>query len=72
MFATIAFCKIVIAYVLLRDMDSESAQTAINMSFVIIGTTVSSYVFGAVWQDVSLSKNGADLKGSKSNVPASP
>jgi len=53
MFATLVFCKAVIAYILWRDLDSESAQTAVNMAFIIIGTTVSSYVFGAVWQDVS-------------------
>jgi hypothetical protein len=48
------FCKLVIAYVLYNDMDSESAQTAVNMAFIIMGTSLSSYVFGAVYEDTKL------------------
>ena len=52
MFATLVFAKGVVAYCLYRELDSAVAETAVTMAFVIIGTTVSSYVFGAAWQDV--------------------
>jgi len=52
MFATLVFSKLVVAYCLYRGLDSSVAETAVTMAFVIIGTTVSSYVFGAAWQDV--------------------
>lgn len=54
---TLTFCMLTISYVLWKNMDTESAQTAVNMAFVIIGSTVSSYIFGAAWQDISLSKD---------------
>lgn len=51
MVATVAFCMATVGYVLARDRDTEAAQNAVNMAFIIIGSTVSSYVFGAVWDD---------------------
>ena len=54
MLATVAFCMGVVVYVLGTGLDNESAQTAVNMSFVIIGTTVASYVFGATWETVNI------------------
>lgn len=54
MITIIVFCMVTIGYILLQNLDSESAQTAVSMAFVILGTTVSSYVFGATWQDINL------------------
>lgn len=52
MSGTLVFSMLVIAFCLYRNLDSPVAETAVTMAFVIIGTTISSYVFGAVWQDV--------------------
>lgn len=57
MIVTVAFCKAVIVYVLVSDLESASAETAVNMAFLIIGTTVSSYVFGAAWEDINKHKD---------------
>lgn len=51
MVATVGFCMGVVSYVLAERQDTEAAQNAVNMAFFIIGSTVSSYVFGAVWDD---------------------
>lgn len=51
-----AFCMITIAYILWQDLQSEVAEVAVTMSFLIMGTNVGSYVFGATWQDVSLGR----------------
>ena len=53
MFVTIAFCMLVISLVLWQGVDTEVADTAVNMAFIIIGTTVASYVFGAMYEDIS-------------------
>jgi len=53
MFVIIAFCMAVICYCLWHDTNTEVAQSAVSMAFVIIGTTVASYVFGAAWQDIN-------------------
>lgn len=56
MVAVIGFCMGCVAYVLGMNMDSESAQTAVSMSFVVIGSTIGSYVFGATWDDSNTRK----------------
>lgn len=51
MTANCVFCMLVIGFVLVADKDTEAAQTAVNMAFVTLATTLTSYVFGAVWDD---------------------
>lgn len=51
MFAISVFCAAVIAYVLWTELDTEAAQTAVNMAFVVLLGNVGSYVFGACWDD---------------------
>ncbi|RUQ78151.1 hypothetical protein ELZ22_17305 [Brucella abortus] len=53
MFAVSGFCAAVIAYVLLTDMQSSVAETAVIFAFLALIGNVGSYVFGAAWQDVS-------------------
>ena len=53
----IAFCMSVISYVLHYNLQSAVAETAVTMAFLIIGTSLGSYVFGAAWQDVSIAKS---------------
>lgn len=55
MFVIMAFCMGTIVYCLYMGEDTEVAQTAVSMAFLIIGTTVASYVFGAAWQDINMS-----------------
>lgn len=55
MFVIMAFCMGTICYCLWMGNDTEVAQTAVSMAFLIIGTTVASYVFGAAWQDINMS-----------------
>ena len=57
MFATALFCAMVIVYVLWKGLDTRVAETAVTMAFVILGSTVSSYVFGATWEDVNSHKH---------------
>ena len=53
MFWVVLFSMAVIAYVLYSGADSRVAETSVDMAFVIIGTTLSSYVFGAAWEDIN-------------------
>ena len=50
MMIVIAFCMGVIVYTLHSGRDDRVAETALTMSFAIVGTTVGSYVFGAAWE----------------------
>lgn len=50
------FCKIVVAYVLWFDLQSRVAETAVDFSFVLMGTIILAYVFGATWNDIQMTK----------------
>lgn len=50
------FCKLVIGYVLWNGMESRVAETAVDFSFVLMGTIILAYVFGASWQDIAMAK----------------
>ncbi len=56
MFLVVFFCMWVIGYVLVKDRTSGPADTALTMAFLTIISIVGSYVFGATWEDLSLSK----------------
>lgn len=51
MFITCLFCAVVIAFILVADLDTEVAETALTMSFLTLMSVVGSYVFGAAWDD---------------------
>ena len=51
MFAISVFCMVVIGYVLYVGLDTEPADTAVNMAFVVLLGNIGSYVFGACWDD---------------------
>lgn len=51
MFVVTAFCMATIGYVLGHDMRSRVAETAVASSFLVLGSTIASYVFGATWDD---------------------
>ncbi len=54
MWTVLLFCMACVGYILGFGGDTQVEQTAVSMAFVIIGSTVSSYVFGAVWEDTKL------------------
>ena len=56
MFAVCAFCCWVIAYILVKGLSTAPADTAMTMAFLTLISIVSSYVFGAAWEDVSIMK----------------
>ena len=53
MYCVAAFCAASISYVLGLDKQGAVAETAVTMAFLTLGGITGSYVFGAVWQDVS-------------------
>lgn len=57
MFAVTAFCMAVVAYILTEDVKGRVAETCVTMSFFTLMMVTGSYVFGAVWQDVSTIKS---------------
>lgn len=56
MFAVSAFCMWAVAYVLWKDLSSGPADTAVTMAFLTLLGIVGSYVFGATWEDISMTK----------------
>ena len=52
MFSMLTFCMATIGYILWREMDTKVADTAVVMSFVIMGTILSTYVLAATAEDV--------------------
>jgi len=56
--ALTAFSIGVIVYILWKELDSPTAQTAINMAFWSLILQFGTYVGGAAWEDISLQKVG--------------
>lgn len=56
MFVVSAFCMWAVAYVLWKDLSSGPADTAVTMAFLTLLGIVGSYVFGATWEDISMTK----------------
>lgn len=53
---TVLFCMSVITYVIWRDSDTKLADSAMTMAFLLLGSTLGSYVFGATYEDLSVTK----------------
>lgn len=58
MFIVSAFCMFVVVFVLLKDLKSGPADTAVTMSFITLLGIVGSYVFGATWDDKNVMRFG--------------
>lgn len=71
MFAVAAFCIWVIAYVVTSGADTRVGETAVLSAFLTLAAIVGSYVFGAVWQDVSMDRNRAEYS-AYGNMDATP
>ena len=50
-YSTLIFCMLTVGFSLFQGEDKKIYETAITMSFILAGSTVGSYVFGAVWDD---------------------
>jgi len=53
MYGVNAFCMASISYVLWYELDTSAADTTVTMGFLGLITTMGSFVFGAVWQDIT-------------------
>lgn len=58
MFTVSGFCMVSVGYCLGMDLDSKVAETVVTMSYLVLGAIVSSYVFGATWEDISVARIG--------------
>ena len=47
------FCKVLIGYVLLMGIETKIAEAAVDFSFMLMGTIVLAYVFGATMEDIN-------------------
>lgn len=61
MFIVSGFCMGVIFFVLWKDLTSGAAETAVSMGFATLLGIVSSYVFGAAWEDINVIKSKTKL-----------
>lgn len=70
MFAVSAFCMWTVAYVLWRGLSSGPADTAVTMAFLTLLGIVGSYVFGATWEDISMTKIKGPAAVARAQKPA--
>ena len=56
MFTVSAFCMVTIVHSLATGADTKVAETAVSMAFLCLTGIVSSYVFGAAWDDINARK----------------
>lgn len=70
MFAVVAFCMATVAYVLWKDLSSGPADTAVTMAFLTLLGIVGSYVFGATWEDISMTKIRGPAAAARAPKPA--
>lgn len=70
MFVVSAFCMWAVAYVLWKDLSSGPADTAVTMAFLTLLGIVGSYVFGATWEDISMTKIRGPAAAARAQKPA--
>jgi hypothetical protein len=56
MFAISVFCCWVIGYVLVKQLTTAPADTAITMAFFTLISILGAYVFNATWEDITIAK----------------
>jgi len=55
-FTALTFCALTVVYCLWKGEDTKIAETAITMSYFLAGSIIGSYVFGAAYENVGISK----------------
>lgn len=58
-----AFCMYCINYVMRWGIDSRVNETIVMFAFMCMFGILGSYVFGAAWQDINISKSGNRNRG---------
>lgn len=56
-----AFCMFIIFYILYKEINTTPAEAAMTMAFMCLISIISSYVFGATWEDITTRKTNADF-----------
>jgi hypothetical protein len=51
--STLIYCAVMVGYITIYGGDTELNRTIANALIFLSGSTISSYVFGAVWEDKS-------------------
>lgn len=50
-YSTLLFCMLIVTYSLYQGEDKKIFETGITMSFILAGSVIGSYIFGAAWSD---------------------
>jgi hypothetical protein len=51
---TLLFCAVTVGYITLYGTDTRLNETIIECSFLLAGSVIGSYVFGAIWDDKNI------------------
>lgn len=57
MYGTLFFCFACVVFVLAKGMESKVAETVVMSAFGAIMVVLTSYVFGAAWEDINDKRN---------------
>ena len=55
-FGSLIFCMLTVCYVLWQGDDTKIGETAITMSFILAGSVIGGYVFGAAYENIGMKK----------------
>lgn len=55
---TLLFCASCVIYLMLKGDDTQLSQSIVNGAFLLAGSVIGSYIFGATWDD----KNDRDVQ----------
>lgn len=56
--ATLIFCALEAGYITIFGTDTRLNETIVNAAYLLAGSVIASYVFGAVWEDTKIPKMG--------------
>lgn len=49
--STLIFCAYVVIYIMHNGTDNKLNETIVTCAFLLSGSVIGSYVFGAIWED---------------------
>jgi hypothetical protein len=53
-FATLALCAAQVVYLTIWGEDTRLAETLANGAYLLAGSVIGAYVFGAAWEDIRM------------------
>lgn len=68
-FGTLVFCAIEVLYLTLFGEDTKLAETIASSAFLLAGSVIGAYVFGAVWDDLNVMKTRSARRAPGDNPP---